>query len=413
MINKAIKCKNKKCREVFHIPECRIHGGENDKCAITIKCSKCGREMEVPVLNKEYHYEGDNYTIVAERYVDDNEEWMELQRSMAENTAVVSGFEGINEPLHCWDLHSGMGLWKDSDAEDDYELSATLAFFLAKENVHKSLAGCQNACLADVAGFGWCRRMFVEHHYRSGRKKLCAVWAKDLDKCEDMNTEGLYLIHHSRCKDLIDGIYSRDVSLLHLERLLVRWRMLSERVVVATPFIGYDFAWSKDSDKKELIGLWQLLNGLLDMDKTLFYTRYKTYLSLKKDQKELEIPADVLKEWDLMMNLQKVIDNPKTRDKMKEQFHLKVYAGVFRDRVELYSGSYNVQLNSTMENMLLRNITRERFKVNYMDVMVDGFAYENVDDVNVLHIVVDENNNVSKCATKRLSEINAIVSSIK
>lgn len=414
MITKSVKCRNKKCKEVFHILEYKIPGGINDKCAITIRCSECGEEMEIPVLNKEYHYYGgDNYSIVSKRDVEDNKEWLDLQMEMAGNTAVVYGYENINQPLHCWSLHNGMGLWKDNDADYDYEFTATLAYFLAKENIDHSLAGCQNACLADAAGFGWCRRMFVEHHYRTGRKKLCAVWAKDIVKCEDMNTDGLYLIHHSRCKDLIDGIYSRDLSLIHLERLLVRWQMLCDRVVVATPFIGYDFKWSTESDKEELIGLWHLLNGLLDMDKTLFYTRPKTYYSLKKNQKELEIPADVLKEWDLMMNLQKVVDNPKTRGKMKEEFHLKVYAGVFRDRVELYSGSYNVQLNATMENMLLRNTTLGRFKSNYMDVMVDGFAYENSDDLNVLYVVVDENNMVSKCTTKKLSEINAIISSIK
>lgn len=410
MITKSVKCINKKCKEVFHVPECRIAGGINDKCAITIRCDKCGKEMEIPVLNREYHWGGENYSVVSSRDIDSAEEWHRLLHEAAGRTAVVSSYEDINMPLHRWSLREGKSLWKDVNY--DYELSASCALKSASTEVHNTLGSCQNACLANVAGYGWCRHMFVEQHYRIGRKKLCAIWAKDIEKCEDISTDNLYMIHHSRTNGLIDGIYSRDLSLLHLERLLVRWRMLCDRVVVATPFIGYDFKWSKEREKKELIGLWHLLNGLLDMDKTMFYTRDTTYYSLKKNQKELDIPADVLKEWDLMTNLQRIVDNPKTRGRMKEQFHLKVYAGIFSDRVELYSGSYNVQLNETLENMYLRNIPRDKFKQNYMDVMIDTFQYEEPQDMNVLHLIIDEDYTV-KTKVCQLSEINNIITKIR
>ena len=88
------------------------------------------------------------------------------------------------------------------------------------------------------------------------------------------------------------------------------------------------------------------------------------------------MPADVLREWDLMNNLQKMVDNPRTRVKTKAQFHAKFYAGVFDNHVEMLSGSFNVQTGNVLEQMHLRNVSREMFKSKYLDRLVDGFAYE-------------------------------------
>lgn len=171
-------------------------------------------------------------------------------------------------------------------------------------------------------------------------------------------------------------MYSRDEMMYYLFRCLMRWKLIANQVVVVTPFIGFDFPFSKDKDRKELIGLWELFNSTLDIDKTTFVTRVTTYGSLKKCQEKLEVPADVLKKWDLMNNLQKMVDNPKTRVKTRAQFHAKFYAGVFDDHVEMLSGSFNVQTGVVLEQMHLRTVSRELFKTNYLDRLVEGFVYE-------------------------------------
>ena len=104
--------------------------------------------------------------------------------------------------------------------------------------------------------------------------------------------------------------------------------------------------------------------------------KHPTKGSLKKCQEKLEVPADVLKKWDLMNNLQKMVDNPKTRVKTRAQFHAKFYAGVFDDHVEMLSGSFNVQTGVVLEQMHLRTVSRELFKTNYLDRLVEGFVYE-------------------------------------
>jgi hypothetical protein len=138
-----------------------------------------------------------------------------------------------------------------------------------------------------------------------------------------------------------------------------------------------------------------LLNSTLDVNKTTFITRGSTYGSLKKCQGKLEVPADVLKGWDLMNNLQKMVDNPKTRVKTKAQFHAKFYAGVFDDHVEMLSGSFNVQTGVVLEQMHLRNISRELFKANYLDRLVENFAYEPSYNPRTLFVTISKDGKVS------------------
>lgn len=175
----------------------------------------------------------------------------------------------------------------------------------------------------------------------------------------------------------------------------MRWKLVASQVIVITPFIGFDFLFSKEEDKQELLCLWDLLNSMLDIKKTTFITRVSTYGSLKKYQKQIDVPADILKKWNLMSNLQSMIDNPKTRVKTKAQFHAKFYAGIFNDHVELLSGSFNVQTGEILEQMHLRNITRDLFKENYLDRLVEGFEYDDSFNPRTMFIDITKEGKVS------------------
>lgn len=399
MISNVIKCSGKKCKEVFHIYDNIFRGGCNDKYSVTIKCKKCGALTKCILHNVDTLFQTDEYELVDKKEIYSDDDSVSIFTEMGES-AIVGGYEQINEPIHHWDLYNSFSLWKND--KYDFELQATMALLTVKDLINDCWDQYFNAYLAGQFCAPEVKKVFVKHYYKIGNKKCKALWVTDFKERARLNPKDFYLIHHNDAVK-IDGIYSRDSSLKYLERLLVRWRALCNEVIVATPFIGYDFPFSKDSDKEELIALWELLNGLLDMDKTLFFTRPKTYSSLKKNQCEIGIPTDILKEWDLMTNLQKVVDNPKTRAKMKEKFHLKIYAGVFDGHVELFSGSYNVQTNETMENMCLRSLDREHFKTYYMDVMMDNFSYRESNDENVLLITIDEQKNAT-CKISNISE---------
>lgn len=387
MKTKAIKCSGKDCDEVFHWHDNRIPGGINDTYEVSIKCKQCGAITKAILHNIDYLFQKDNFELIDKRELSRDEDWSSILSEIGESAEVV-GYENINNPIHSWKVYETFSLWKNN--KYNYEKIATDEFQSSFRYVNEFWDSYYNAYLAGQNFAPKVKQVFVYHNYKIGKKKCKALWVADFKEMHILDAKNFYLIHHNDA-DIIDGIYSRDSSLKYLERLLVRWKALCNEVIVATPFIGYDFPFSKDSDKKELIALWQLLNGLLDMDKTLFFTRSATYASLKKSQNRIDIPTDVLREWDLMTNLQKVVDNPKTRAKMKEKFHLKIYAGIFDNRVELFSGSYNVQTNDTMENMCLRNLSREHFKVHYMNEMIDNFAYKDSNNDDELLIILHDN----------------------
>ena len=402
---KAVRCSNDKCAEVFHIHDMKIPGGINDRNEITIKCLKCGALSKVMIHNAVGKWRGDNYEVVDIRDLDDNEPYIN-----SPNVAMTDGFEDINAPLHSWEPSNDSPMWRDTDI--NFELSASNSFNSVQKIIDKCMAQWDNGRLKSMPCAIF-EKIFISQNYKIGKKKYTAIWFKEIGEGEIHGSNNFYLIHHSKANNLIDGIYSRDQSLCYLERLLVRWRALCSEVIVATPFIGYDFPFSKQKDKEELIELWDLLNGLLDMNKTIFFTRPRTYGALKKNQASIElVPADVRKKWDLMSNLQKVVDDPKTRAKMKKSFHLKIYVGVFDAYVELFSGSFNVQKNSTIENMALRRLGKNQFKKNYMDVMVDKYSYRIPQEEKALFVNIDLNDNISS-KVLNLKDINQILAKIK
>lgn len=399
----AIKCSNPKCKEVFLYDNNRVPGEINDRYSISLKCKKCGATTSSYVYNVSYLWQTDEFEVIKSE--ESNESPLVINSEMA----AIEGLEDVNKPLHKW-KPSNSPLWCDKKC--NYELTATIAFRSCQDPITKTLWNWDQGRLKSMH-FCEFNNVIIRQTYKVGRRKCEAIWYKEIGNDLINGPEDFYLIHHSNAEYKIDGIYTRDQSLLYLERLLVRWRALCSEVIVATPFIGYNFPFSKKEDREELLALWDLLNGLLDMDKTIFFTRPQTYSSLKKNQNIIEkIPAKVRKEWGLMSNLQKIVDNPRTRAKMKKNFHLKIYVGVFDNHVEMYSGSFNVQKNSTMENMVIRNLRKELFKENYMNVMVDGYDFRKPQKGSVLLVDVSQDKVVASRVVST-SEINNIISRTK
>lgn len=368
---KAVKCSGHRCKEVFHIIENYEPGGINDRGYIVVRCKKCGEITKIRIKNPSKNGYFENFEIIDAWEDGDESEYDSL---LDGETAFVMGkepAEGMPIDFHPCLYHP---FWQDKKLI--LEKKAEECFKKFNAQIDKELKGLYDVWVKSMPGFDDVKRCIVTQEYESGGQVYEAKWGKELKYDHTFCCKHFQLIDHTGSDKEIDGVYSRDEMMPYLFRCLMRWKLIANQVVVVTPFIGFDFPFSKDEDRKELIGLWELLNRTLDIDKTTFITRVTTYGSLKKCQEKLEVPAEVLKEWDLMNNLQKMVDNPKTRVKTKEQFHAKFYAGVFDDRVEMLSGSFNVQTGVVLEQMHLRTVSRELFKTNYLDRLVEGFEYE-------------------------------------
>lgn len=315
-MGKAVKCNGKRCKEVFYIHENRELGGFNDRGYIVVKCKKCDKLTKIRMLNpsKLGYYE--NFEIVAS--------WEDGESSQYENvmegdTALVSGKEPAEGVTMEFRPNKFFPFWQKN--ESNLEQIAFDQFKCASNQIDKILYGLKMAYLKSMLGYEDIERCVVRQEYIYKGSVYTAEWGKILKNENTMNSNNFQLIGHSDNQKCIDGIYSRNEMMNYLYRCLVRWKFVARQVVLVTPFIGFDFQFSKQKDKEELINLWRLLNSVLDIKKTLFITRVSTYSSLKKYQKQVEVPADVLHEWDLMNNLQGIVHNPKTRVKTKAQFH--------------------------------------------------------------------------------------------
>ena len=368
---KAVKCSGHRCKEVFHIFENYEPGGINDRGYIAVKCKKCGEITKIRMRNPSKNGCFDNFNII-DAWEDGDESlynsFPDGEMAFVMGKGSAEGVPIVFRPSICHPFWQEKGL--------NLEITAKECFKKFNAQIDKELKCLYNGWVKSMSGFDDVKRCIVTQEYERGGKVYKAMWGKELKNDLTFCCKHFQLIHHTRIDKEIDGVYSRNEMMSYLLRCLTRWKLIANQVVVVTPFIGFDFPFSKDEDRKELIGLWELLNSNLDIDKTTFITRVTTYGSLKKCQEKLEVPADVLREWDLMNNLQKMVDNPKTRVKTKEQFHAKFYAGVFDDHVEMLSGSFNVQTGVVLEQMHLRTVSRELFKTNYLDRLVEGFEYE-------------------------------------
>lgn len=383
---KAIQCSTKRCKEVFHINENYEPGGLNDIGFIAVRCKKCGSITRIRMKNPSALGFFDNFEIV--------DAWEDGESSKYENVPEgKSAFVFCNEPSEGIPIkfmpNRSFPLWQDGDR--NLEISAYKHLQDSTKLIKNELNGLYNFWVKGKIGYSNVARCIVEQEYEDHGKIYRATWLKILKNDSSFHSiDYFHLLDHTGNNKNIDGVYSRDEMMAYFFRCLMRWKLIANQVVVVTPFIGFDFPYSKEKDRTELIALWELLNSTLDIEKTTFVTRVRTYGSLKKCQKELEVPADVLKEWDLMNNLQKMVDDPQTRVKTKDQFHAKFYAGVFDDHVEMLSGSFNVQTGVVLEQMHLRDISREMFKSCYIDKLVESFEYKESYKPRTLYVTIDK-----------------------
>lgn len=387
---KSIQCSGERCEEVFHIFENYEPGGINDRGYIAVQCKKCGAITIIRIKNPSKCGCFDNFEIIDAWEDGDESKYDSIPEGEMADVIGKEPAEGVPIDFHPNLYHP---FWKDKDI--NLEVTAEECFKDYNTLVDKELNGLYNVWVKSKYGFDDVERCIVTHEYLSGGKVYKATWGKELKNDSSFCCKHFQLINHTENDKEIDGVYSRDEMMNYLFRCLTRWKLIANQVVVVTPFIGFDFPFSKNKDREELIELWEMLNCSLDINKTTFITRVKTYNSLKNNQKKLQVSTDLLRKWDLMNNLQNMVDNPKTWVKTKNQFHAKIYAGVFDDHVEMLSGSFNVQTGVILEQMHLRTISRKLFKANYLDRLVENFEYEPCYNPNTFFVNINKDGEVT------------------
>lgn len=214
------------------------------------------------------------------------------------------------------------------------------------------------------------------------------IFAKSIRNESDLSVKSLRLIHDSSinyCSE-VDGIYQRDEAKRYLESMLHRWRLLCKQVVVATPFIGFSY---NGKQLNETVQLWEWLDSCIDVEKTTFITRRSSFNTMKKQfNTQVFNTYPVLEKWGLLDNLTRQCSSSKFI--YTQNFHAKIYAGIYADKVELIAGSYNIHTGKYLENISLRNVSRERFLNSYMKILRKDFNYSSDVQEHVHVICIDD-----------------------
>jgi hypothetical protein len=155
----------------------------------------------------------------------------------------------------------------------------------------------------------------------------------------------------------LDGIRSKNDAMDLLAKLVARWNLLADQVMIASPFIGHQFL----SHEKQMV-IWEWLLGMLDSRITVFVTRSSSWKAYRNAMEASGLPVTVLEQFGLE---NKVV----SAGQSKQDFHAKFYAGLAADWAEVYSGSANLLRGPSMENTSFKRITRDMFNSRYLTQM--------------------------------------------
>lgn len=158
----------------------------------------------------------------------------------------------------------------------------------------------------------------------------------------------------------IDGIFSRDDCIAILEKLLLRWQAGHSAVLLAAPFIGFNFPGAK----KKVPNLWNWVLKYTNPAKTLLITRKATFNLLKEAVKDTEMDVELLKSWGLLNPTLATLNEKKAF--FKTDFHAKFYCGISADTVEILVGSFNIHEGSYVENIHLLRYSLAEFSKRYL-----------------------------------------------
>jgi hypothetical protein len=158
----------------------------------------------------------------------------------------------------------------------------------------------------------------------------------------------------AQLEDALNGIRSKNDAMDLLSKLVMRWNLLADQIMIASPFVGHQFM-----SKEKQLAIWEWLLSMLDARITVFVTRSTTWRAYLETMEKIGLPVDILQQFSLE---NKVV----SAGQSKQDFHAKFYVGISDDWCEVFSGSANLLRGPSMENTSFRRMTRERFNQRYL-----------------------------------------------
>jgi len=323
----------------------------NDRGSWLVACRKCGQHFVFDLRNPVESYSTD--CVIVERFDDDGNPYTgNAPRPGA--SAVYQLDMNPDEPRIDLDAFA---IFKCAKTGEDLEVAAFLALGKSWLRVADARAQAANQMLArsrlptvehavfavDVpCSCGEPHRAIFYHTFR--------LDGLDLPPLEDLL---LADVSGTDLTDVLTGVLSKTDVMQALEKLIARWRLFNDQILLATPFVAHQW-----KTKAERLAIWQRLLAQLDPSRTVLMTRGATFKEYRAALIESGLDHDMLARFGLENRI--VGDG-----KRKQDSHAKIYIGL-GETCEVLSGSANVVKGGSMENITFQALRRAKVKASYL-----------------------------------------------
>ena len=379
--DEIVKCP--KCGANISLRIGRYRGGINDSGGWVLKCNGCASLFPLEVKNPDDASSVLSGAAIVDNWDDEikNRAHILAKHGVVDMDQVVERMQLMTtgEPEDFYDLES-RSLYRCVACGTELDAKAYGALSEHLKSINSAFGRYLNWYLANSRGGApegisvrvetacTCERSYEARFYRcfseSYAERAADYWLINIAPTAPLS---------ERDKTLdVDGIFSRDDCIAILEKLLLRWRAGHSAVLLAAPFIGFNYPGAK----KKVPALWNWVMKYTDPEKTLLITRKATFNLLKEAAQDTEMDVEFLSSWGLLNPTISALNDKKAF--FKTDFHAKFYCGISADTVEILVGSFNIHEGSYVENIHLLSYSFEEFSDRYLVGMKMFF------DINLL-----------------------------
>lgn len=320
----------------------------NDSGYWRLTCHSCGKKFVLLVRNP--HESGADYYI-AERQAGD------YSGSDPIAVEIVEHNLNLNHTAHAFD-YEAPPIYLCSKTQESLEKPAQSALADVLTNVLSTYSGYVNYALASKTPTFEHVVVHVQVKCQCGQQHVATFYAKFLftgDVQESLDEYLLAGISGTSLEDCLDGLFSKSNIMDFLEKVVVRWHLTADQIVVASPFVGHQYM-----SKEDKLTIWKWLISILDPVKSVFITRKAQLDAYKAALDDVDgLNHSFLEDFGLQSKLV-------SADTRRQDFHAKFFIGMTKDRCEVLSGSANLTRGPSVENISFRTLSAEACQERYI-----------------------------------------------
>lgn len=347
-------------KHVANCPHCKMshayidvkHVMANDPGYWVVKCSSCLEPFCIPGLHDVYDSYGAGLEILAREEGDISEADYPVAKEIAQHNLDLNKLTQIYDYTTCSLYECQCSKPLDRLALQQLEKEIDEVDMQYRWRIHYAIKGKFHAeyVVAKIAMTCDCGMGHEATFYR----RFVVDWDHPPLCADDFV---LADVTGSHLSESLEGIRPKDEAMDLLAKLVARWNLLADQVMIASPFIGHQFL----SREKQMV-IWEWLLGMLDSRITVFVTRSASWKTYRNAMEASGLPVTMLEQFGLE---NKVV----SAGQSKQDFHAKFYAGLAADWAEVYSGSANLLRGPSLENTSFKRINRDVFNSRYLSPM--------------------------------------------